>query len=137
MEKPQNAVEVLHSAAKLAKTPQETEMVEHIRGERAGIYGQSQARNEEQSADAQSAEQGSGSLPESPLPIRTCRISAAEEFVPKGPHRFVVGVFRAVRCEASDMDLTVTSGAKTLCTPHPTIITRFHSARSGFNPVPT
>ena len=114
MGKPQNAVEVLTHAAKLAKTPQETEMVEHMRMS-AQEYAASQARNEEQSAGAQSAKQGSEESAEklvsdSDMPHLVRR----KEFVPSGPHRFVVGVLRAVRCDASNMELTVTSGAKTL-----------------------
>ena len=114
MGKPQNAVEVLTHAAKLAKTPQETEMVEHMRMS-AQEYAASQARNEDQAAGAQSAERGSEESAEkrvsdSDMPHLVRR----KEFVPSGPHRFVVGVLRAVRCDASNMDLTVASGAKTL-----------------------
>lgn len=114
MGKPQNAVEVLTHAAKLAKTPQETEMVEHMRI-RAQEYAASQARNEEQAAGARSAERPA----EEPAEKRVSdsdmpHLVRRREFVPSGPHRFVVGVLRAVRCDASNMELTVTSGAKTL-----------------------
>ena len=37
-----------------------------------------------------------------------------KEFVPSGPHRFVVGISKAVRCDTSNLDLTVSSGAKSL-----------------------
>ena len=101
-------------AAKLTKTPQETEMVEHMRI-RAQEYAASQARNEEQAAGARSAERPA----EEPAEKRVSdsdmpHLVRRREFVPSGPHRFVVGVLRAVRCDASNMELTVTSGAKTL-----------------------
>jgi hypothetical protein len=41
-------------------------------------------------------------------------LAARKEFVASGPHRFLVGVLKAVHCDAPNLDLTVTSGAKTL-----------------------
>jgi hypothetical protein len=35
-------------------------------------------------------------------------------FVSKGPHRFVVGVLKSVQCDPPNLNLTVTSQAKTL-----------------------
>jgi hypothetical protein len=89
-------------------------MVEHMRI-RAQEYAASQARNEEQAAGARSAERPA----EEPAEKRVSdsdmpHLVRRREFVPSGPHRFVVGVLRAVRCDASNMELTVTSGAKTL-----------------------
>lgn len=112
MGKPQNAVEVLTHAAKLAKTPQETEMVEHMRMN-AQEYVTSQSRNQKQAAGTQGDEQGS----EEPTQKRVSDSSMPhfvrrKEFVASGPHRFVVGVLKGVHCDASNMDLTVTSGAK-------------------------
>ena len=114
MGKPQNAVEVLTHAAKLAKTPQETEMVEHMRMN-AQEYVTSQSRNQKQAAGTQGDEQGSEEptqkrVSDSSMPYLVRR----KEFVGSGPHRFVVGVLKAVHCDASNMDLTVTSGAKTV-----------------------
>ena len=34
------------------------------------------------------------------------------EFVPRGPHRFLVGVLKGVRCDNPAMDLTVNSSGK-------------------------
>ena len=36
------------------------------------------------------------------------------EFVPKGPHRFAVGVLKSVTCENPSLDLTVSSKGKDL-----------------------
>ena len=41
-------------------------------------------------------------------------LAQRKDFVPSGPHRFVVGVLKNVHCDTPDLDLAVTSGTKTL-----------------------
>lgn len=111
MGKSQNAVEVLRYAAKLAKTPQETQAVDNLLMN-AQEYAAAQVRSGEQSRrlrdEAKAVpEQGA---PQTDIP----HLSHRKEFVPSGPHRFVVGVLKDVQCDASNLDLTVTSSTKTL-----------------------
>ena len=109
----QNAVVVLRAAAKLAKTPQESQSVDTILM-RAQEYAEDQDHDQEQartqnrqSAPAQAQEQ----IPSSTDPQQLVH---RKEFVPGGPHRFVVGVLSSVHCTDPNLDLTVTSGAKKL-----------------------
>lgn len=111
MGKGQNAVEVLRYAAKLAKTPQETQAVDNLLMN-AQEYAAAQVRSGEQSRrlrdEAKAVpEQGA---PQTDIP----HLSHRKEFVPSGPHRFVVGVLKDVHCDAPNLDLTVTSSTKTL-----------------------
>jgi hypothetical protein len=111
MGKSQNAVEVLRYAAKLAKTPQETQAVDNLLMN-AQEYAAAQVRSGEQSRrlrdEAKAVpEQGA---PETDIP----HLSHRKEFVPSGPHRFVVGVLKDVHCDAPNLDLTVASSTKTL-----------------------
>jgi hypothetical protein len=107
----QNAVVVLRAAAKLAKTPQESQSVDTIlmrAQEYAEDQDQDQTRKQNrQSAQGQAQEQISSSTDPPQLALR-------KEFVPGGPHRFVVGVLSSVHCTDPNLDLTVTSGAKKL-----------------------
>lgn len=109
MGKNQNAVEVLRAAAKLAKTPQESQSVDTVLM-RAQEYAedQEQARKQNrQSALAQAQEQ----IPSSDDPPQ---LAHRKEFVPRGPHRFVVGILKDVHCTDPSLDLTVASGAQKL-----------------------
>jgi hypothetical protein len=45
---------------------------------------------------------------ESPIP----RLARRPNFVPRGPHRFLVGVLKGVHCDNPALDLTVSSGGK-------------------------
>ncbi len=111
MEQGQNAVRVLSFAAKLAKSPQEVETVNHLLMN-AQEYSTAQQRTGEegeQLGDEAKAGQEQGA-PATDLP----HLSRRKEFVPSGPHRFVVGVLKSVHCDPPNLDLTVASGAKTL-----------------------
>jgi Tfp pilus assembly protein PilF len=107
--KPQSAVEVLRAAAKLAKTPQETQAVDNMLMN-AQEYAAAQARSGDQSGHLTNGalREQAASAPDVP------QWSHRKEFVPSGPHRFVVGVLKGVHCDAPNLDLTVTAGAKTL-----------------------
>jgi len=106
----QSAVEVLRSAAKLAKTPQESEAVDnslmHAReyAEALEEIRQNRQRTEESPA-AEEQISSSADIP---------HLARRKNFVASGPHRFVVGVLKDVRCDSPNLDLTVTSGAKKL-----------------------
>jgi hypothetical protein len=105
----QNAVVVLRAAAKLAKTPQESQSVDTILT-RAQEYAddQEQARKQNrQSAQGQAQEQ----IPSS---VDIPQLAHRKEFIPSGPHRFVVGVLKDIHCTDPNLDLTITSGTKKL-----------------------
>ncbi len=110
MKQGQNAVEVLRRAAKLAKTLQETEAVDNLLSN-AQAYAAAQERGADQDGSfTQQMSQGPSPLAETDAP----RLVHRKEFVPSGPHHFVVGTLKNVHCDAPDLDLAVASGAKTL-----------------------
>jgi Tfp pilus assembly protein PilF len=107
----ENAVRVLSLAAKLAKTPQETQAVDNMLMN-AQEYAAAQQRSAEQNrrmAEEVKTE-GEGVSTVVALPQLTRR----KEFVPSGPHRFLVGTLKSVHCDAPMLELTVSSDTKTL-----------------------
>jgi Tfp pilus assembly protein PilF len=116
MERGQNAVEVLRYAAKLAKTPQESQWVDNMLmhaqeyAEEQKQMAEQKKRMDEEGADsrvARVAQNVSSSAPEAPRLMH-------REFVPAGPHRFFTGQLQDVHCESSNMDLSVKSPGKTI-----------------------
>ena len=103
MERVTDAVTVLQGALRLAKTPEETTMVENFLSH-AQEYATARAQQREQDrriATEQTVSSGS-------LEDRT------PEPMPKGPHRFVVGKLQGVSCHEPRMELTVASNGKLL-----------------------
>jgi tetratricopeptide (TPR) repeat protein len=112
MENGQSALDVLRHAAKLAKTPQDRQIAESALMH-AQEYTDSQARFAERSRETGAAEKSgsSGTLKtasEASLPHLVRR----PEFVPRGPHRFMVGILKGVHCDNPALDLTVNSSEK-------------------------
>ena len=113
MEQGKNAVAVLRAAAKLAKTPEESQTVDNF------------LMNAQELADAQErglaphrmAEDSSAGatdpVEEGPDDSDAPKL-AHDTFVAKGPHHFLVGMLKSVRCRSQQMDLTVSAGAKSL-----------------------
>ncbi len=107
----QNAVRVLGFAAKLAKSPQESQAVDNIlmnAQEYATAQEQSAERNRRMAEEATAPAQGVSTVVEIP------HLAHRKEFIPSGPHRFLVGTLKAVHCDAPMLELTISSGAKTL-----------------------
>jgi tetratricopeptide (TPR) repeat protein len=108
----ENAVRVLENASKVAKTPQETQAVDNLLMN-AREYAAAQEENaqhnhrlrEETKTTLASATPAQAGIP---------RLAHRKEFVASGPHHFLVGVLKAVHCDTPVLDLTVSSGAKTL-----------------------
>jgi tetratricopeptide (TPR) repeat protein len=114
MEKGQNAVNVLQAAAKMAKTPQESQMVE-IALMHAQDYANNQAHFAEQTRRMNEEEKSSGGAAVSTTSDGYMpHLARRPEFVPRGPHRFLVGVLKAVHCDNPALDLTVNSSGKLL-----------------------
>ena len=88
MEKGQNAVDVLRSAAKIAKTPQESQIVETALTN-AQEYAEYQARFAEQTRRMNEEEKaGGGTEVSTKSDGYVPHLRRREEFVPRGPHRF-------------------------------------------------
>ena len=107
-----SAIDVLRAASKLARTPQESQTVDNVLTN-VQAYAAAQERIGEQNRQIDQEMKPSpdqdgagGSGPP--------RLAYRKEFVPNGPHRFVVGVLKDVHCDSPNLDLTVSSGAKTL-----------------------
>ena len=106
-----NAVNVLRAAAKVAKTPEETQALDNLvmhAQEYASAQEEYAERNRQLHEEATAASEQTSST-DTAIP----RL-ARREFVATGPHRFVVGVLKGVHCDIPMLDLTVSSGAKTL-----------------------
>jgi tetratricopeptide (TPR) repeat protein len=109
----QSAVDVLRTAAKLTKTQQDTQMVDTALMH-AQEYAESQARFAEQTRRMAEEEKAGGSAgtvsttSSGPVP----RLARRPAFVPRGPHRFIVGVLKNVHCDNPALDLTVDSNGK-------------------------
>jgi Tfp pilus assembly protein PilF len=110
MEHEQNAIEVLRTAAKLAKSPQDIQMVDN-----ALMHAQEYAEVKQRMAEQNKRMQDQPAEPN--VSTRTTnppRLARREPFVPHGPHRFVVGVLKNVHCDQPVLELTVTSNGKVL-----------------------
>jgi Flp pilus assembly protein TadD len=108
----QNAVRVLGLAAKLAKSPQESQAVDHLLLN-AQEYLEAQEQNEAQ--NRRRGEEAKADLPSTPAAEADMPpLVRGKEFVASGPHHFLWGVLKAVHCDEPSLDLTVSSGAKTL-----------------------
>ncbi len=104
------AVQVLRAAAKLSKSPAESQIVEAAleQTQRYADYqdhggGRGQVLMEENSESADESPTAPAAQP-----------ASRKEFVASGPHRFLVGVLKNVHCTQATMDLTVSAGEKTL-----------------------
>jgi len=111
-----NAAAVLRIAAKLAKTPEENELVtqaliheEEFSNAQAAAAERQRRLSEGDKLSEEEPASSSGSA-DMPTPPRL----AHREFVAGGPHRFVTGVIQDVHCDASNLDLAVKTMAQTL-----------------------
>jgi tetratricopeptide (TPR) repeat protein len=106
-----NAVNVARETAKLAKTPAENQAAQNelVRVLQYADYQERVGGRTQEIKDETSASQIEvTSSVVAPRPL------LQKQFVPSGPHHFLVGVLKNVRCADSGMDLTVASGEKIL-----------------------
>lgn len=110
MELGKSAVDVLHVAGKIAKTPQDVAAVEASLA-RAQEYVEAQARFADQTRQIK---EGGGSDSGVTVPSSSPGIPRLKrrDFVAHGPNRSVVGVLRSVHCDNPGLDLTVTAKDK-------------------------
>ena len=112
MEQGQNAVNVLQAASKLAKSQSEIQMVDNSLMH-AREYVEAQERFAKQKEEYEKSAQ---SLPDRVTTVSETRAPRLKhrDFVPRGPHKFVVGTLKGVHCDNPALELTVTSKDKDL-----------------------
>jgi tetratricopeptide (TPR) repeat protein len=101
---PQAAIETLRTAAKAARTPAELASVDQRLRDAVGYAAAVAA---DHNGTAQKATSATNEAAEQ-------AVSNRPDFVASGPHRFLTGVLKGVRCEAPSLDLTIASRSKTL-----------------------
>jgi tetratricopeptide (TPR) repeat protein len=113
MGRDKDAIAVLRNALRIAKSPEETAMVQNsiLRAEE---YATARQRAAEQNSrrvaeELKTRAQGNAEFAGEGV----ASDEAAEEEVPKGPHRFLSGILQNVRCHAQRMDLTIAAKGKT------------------------
>jgi hypothetical protein len=100
----QSAMEVLQDASLIAKTPEDNKALELLADATAYTSPRIPEKSEAQKGDTVTPRDNEQQLAR----------SRDYGFIPRGPHRFLVGVLKAVHCDPPTLDLTVMSGAKTL-----------------------
>lgn len=112
----QGALQVLRAAAKLAKTPQEQQTVDNFLMQaqeyvaaRERFDGQNRVVETATASDAQTVPSGNASVG-----ANGPHLSQRDQFVPSGPHRFLVGKLKNVHCDRLLISLTVDSTEKSL-----------------------
>lgn len=109
MKQGKNAVAVLRAAAKLAKTPQDTQAADN-----ALMNAQEYAAAQEEMAEEQNGMKDEAKASAEPAGTSPPVPAHRDTFVAKGPHRFLVGVLKNVHCDAPQIDLTVDSTGMSL-----------------------
>lgn len=106
MEQGKNAVNVLETAAKLAKTSEDVRFVESALA-RAREYANAQERYAEQKKEYERSTERSGPV----IAVTGAGVPKLKrrDFVPHGPHLFLVGVLKNVHCDTPSIELIVTS----------------------------
>jgi Flp pilus assembly protein TadD len=113
MERGKDAEAVIRNAMHFAKTPQETAMAEGFL-QHAEEYAHAQETSRQFSEQLKA---GTAQVTAAGNVLEAESASAsppAEEPVPNGPYRFMVGVLKDVRCNAPAMDLNLVANGKTL-----------------------
>ena len=112
MERGKDAVAVLRGALRLAKSPQETAMVQHYLmqvEQYATAREQAAERSSHPTRELQASVQADASAGEG-----EAQSADLEEALPKGPHHFLVGTLQNVHCYEPGIDLTVAAKGKTM-----------------------
>jgi Tfp pilus assembly protein PilF len=114
MQQPDNAINVLRLAAKLAKTQEESAAVDNFLMH-AQEYGEAQKRFAARKQGTAVADDDDDdddvkvtTTTDAPKP----QLAHRSEFVPKGPHQFLVGTLQSVHCGNMGLDLTVAAKGK-------------------------
>jgi len=112
----QNAVNVLRVAAKMAKTPQESEFINNalLNAQTfAAAQDEMKERQEEMHEKMVNSEASSNATVTSADVTKAPRLVRREP-VPNAPHHFVTGVLKDVHCDSLNIDLSVKSTTKSM-----------------------
>lgn len=109
MQQGKNAVAVLQAAAKLAKTPQEVQTVDNFL-----MHAQEYAEGQEKQQRFASGGSTDATVSAKASEVNGPQLSHRDNFVAKGPHRFVVGVLKNIHCDAPQIELTVDAAGKSV-----------------------
>ena len=126
MNNTKGALQVLDAAAKVGKTETDVEAVENARTnvllytEQPEVPGQTNTSETDGTVTATASE----------VPVPRLR---RREFVAKGPHQFLVGVLKSVRCDSPALDLTVSAANKQISV-HGDNYYKIHFSTLGFEP---
>lgn len=107
-----DAVETLRDAAKVAHAAEDVQAVNDLLRD-AQEYAQAQEEQHRLAIEAKSRQQetvSAGSMTGS----EGGHSGGGDTFASKGPHHYVVGRLKDVRCDSASMDLTVETGSKNL-----------------------
>ncbi|MGA9307280.1 MAG: DUF1570 domain-containing protein [Candidatus Sulfotelmatobacter sp.] len=110
MERGKDAVTVIRNAMQLASSPQETAMAEDFL-RHAEEYAQAQEQSERFS---QQLKTGTPGTETDSRGAEASGFAVPHEVLPNGPHHFVTGVLKDVRCNTPAIDLNVIAAGKTL-----------------------
>ena len=110
MDKTDRALEVLRAAAKVAKTPADSQAVDNALM-RTQTYAEAKARMAAQKQQWDNA--GTVTADTTATDVSIPRLKH-RDFVAKGPHHFLVGVLKSVRCGNPSLELTVSTKDKQL-----------------------
>jgi Tfp pilus assembly protein PilF len=106
MDRGTDAMVVLRGALRVAKSPEETAMVQNILTQAEQYVNARDRQVEELKANVQA---NAGSAGEGSANAET-----PEEELPKGPHRFMAGTLQNVHCHGPGIELTVAAKGKTM-----------------------
>lgn len=126
-----SAIAVLRAAAKLAKTPAEVQAVDSLLMNAQEYVAAQELAEQNQSTQKQVLGTGSGNVEEKTPNLP--RLARREPFVPHGPHHFLTGVLKNVRCDQPALELTVISDGKAL-TLHSDNYFKVQFSALGFQP---
>jgi tetratricopeptide (TPR) repeat protein len=113
MERGKDAVAVIHNAMQLASSPQETAMAENFL-QHAEEYAQAQEENQRLSDQLKAGTLEGGATGHAAAGDIAVDSAAHDEALPKGPHHFMTGVLKDVRCNTPAIDLNLIAAGKTL-----------------------
>jgi tetratricopeptide (TPR) repeat protein len=113
MQRGKDAVTVLREALKVAKSPEETSMIENFleHAEQSMMAGERQAQQNRDRAQELQADIESNAKSAAASDVHTVVL---EEAIPKGPHQFLSGTLKNVHCQGAGIDMTLDAKGKTV-----------------------
>jgi tetratricopeptide (TPR) repeat protein len=117
MDRTKDAVTVLQTALKLAKTPEETALLQNALTHAEELAKEREREREHH--DRVEAEWNSDQANAAAARQGAATVQVAEEFPPRGAHHILLGKLQHVQCHTPGIDLTLAAGAKTIALHNP------------------